>query len=127
MELIAGGKTLAEVKIQRGIFHGDARSTLLFETAWMPQNHILRKCTRRYKFEKIKTNDKSPRVQGRHPAVSKKGKRMKDSDTNNTNIQPGYKNGIWHRKMYRIYEEKSKKKNNSRNKTSFYYLKSQNA
>ena len=26
-------------------------------------------------------------------------KRIGDSDTNNNNIQPGYRNGIWHRKM----------------------------
>ena len=31
VELTAGGKTLAEVKIQRGIFQGDALLPLLFE------------------------------------------------------------------------------------------------
>ena len=45
VELTAGGKSLAETKIKRGIFQGDARSSLLFIIAMMPLNHILRKCT----------------------------------------------------------------------------------
>ena len=55
VELTAGGQSLAEVKIQRGIFQGDALSTLLFV---MQLNHILRKCTAGYKLSKSqeKTN-----------------------------------------------------------------------
>ena len=57
VELTAGGKSLAETKIQRWIFQGDALSTLLFIIAMMPRSHILRKCTDGYKlrrsFEKI--------------------------------------------------------------------------
>ena len=45
IKLTAGGKSLAETKIQRGIFQGDALSPLLFIIAMMPLNHILRKCT----------------------------------------------------------------------------------
>ena len=45
VELTAGGRRLAEAKIQREIFQGNALSPLLFITAMMPQNHILRKCT----------------------------------------------------------------------------------
>ena len=37
-ELTAGGKSLAETKIQRGIFRGDALSPLLFIIATMPLN-----------------------------------------------------------------------------------------
>ena len=44
VELTAGGKSLAEVKIQKGIFQKDALSPLLFVIAMMPLNHILRKC-----------------------------------------------------------------------------------
>ena len=47
MELITGRKSLAEVKIQRGIFQGDALSPLLFVVAM-----ILRKCTGGYKLDK---------------------------------------------------------------------------
>ena len=45
VELKAGGKGLAGVKIPRGIFQGDAQSPLLFVIAMMPPNYILRKCT----------------------------------------------------------------------------------
>ena len=40
VELTAGGKRLAEAKIQRGIFQGDALSPLLFIIAMVPLNHI---------------------------------------------------------------------------------------
>ena len=41
VEFIAGGKSLAETKIQNGIFQGDAQSPLLFITAIISLNHIL--------------------------------------------------------------------------------------
>ena len=50
VELSAGGRSLAETKIQRRIFQGDALSPLLFITAVMPLNHILRECTAGYKL-----------------------------------------------------------------------------
>ena len=49
-ELTAGGRSLAEAKIQRGIFQGDALSPLIFIIAMMPLNPILRKRTAGYKF-----------------------------------------------------------------------------
>ena len=52
VELTAGGQSLAEVKIQRGIFQKDALSPLLFVISMMPLNHILRKCTAGYKLSK---------------------------------------------------------------------------
>ena len=52
VELTAGEKSLAETKIQRGIFQGDALSLLLFIIAMMPLNHILRKCTAVYKLSR---------------------------------------------------------------------------
>ena len=48
--LAAGVKTLAEVKIQRGIFLGDVFSPLPLVIAMMPLNYILRKFTEGYKF-----------------------------------------------------------------------------
>ena len=52
VELTAGGKSLAETKIQRGIFEGDALSPLLFIVAMIPLNHILRKFTAGYKLSR---------------------------------------------------------------------------
>ena len=52
VELTAGGKILAETKIQRWIFQGDALSPLLFIIAMMPLNHTLRKCTAGYKLSR---------------------------------------------------------------------------
>ena len=52
VELTAGGRSLAEAKIQRDIFQGDTLSLLLFIIAMMPPNHILRKCTAGYKLRR---------------------------------------------------------------------------
>ena len=52
MELTAGGRSIAETKIKRGIFQGDALSSLLFIIAIMPLNHILRKCAAGYKLSR---------------------------------------------------------------------------
>ena len=49
VELTAGGRSLAEAKIERGIFQGDA---LIIIITMMPLNHILRKCTAGYKLSK---------------------------------------------------------------------------
>ena len=61
VELTVGGKSLAEVKIPRAIFQGDALSPLIFVIAMMPLKHILRKCTAGYKLiksqEKINMDD----------------------------------------------------------------------
>ena len=51
-ELTAGGKSLAAVKIQIGIFQEDTLSPLLFVITMMPLSHILRKCTESYKLHK---------------------------------------------------------------------------
>ena len=39
VELTVGGQSFAEMKIQRGIFQGDALSSLLFVITMMPQSH----------------------------------------------------------------------------------------
>ena len=64
VELAAGGRSLAEAKIQRGIFQGDTLSPLLFIIAMMPLNHILRKCTAIYKLSRSQEKNQSPNVHG---------------------------------------------------------------
>ena len=53
VELATGGRSLAEAKIQRGIFQGNALSPLLFMIAMMPLSHILRSCTAEYKLSRL--------------------------------------------------------------------------
>ena len=50
VELTAGERSLAEAKIQRDIFQGDALSPLQFIIAMMPLKYTLRKCTAGYKL-----------------------------------------------------------------------------
>ena len=47
-----------------------------------------------------------------------KCKRTRDPDTNNKNIQPEYRNGIWHWKMCLAHNEKWEKRNNWKNRTT---------
>ena len=53
VELTARGKSLAAAKVQRGIFQGDALSSLLSIIAMMTLNHILRECPAGYKLCKL--------------------------------------------------------------------------
>ena len=52
VELTLRGRSLAEAKVQRGIFQGDAQSPLLFIIAMISLNYILRKCTAGYKLSR---------------------------------------------------------------------------
>ena len=56
VQLTAGGRSIAETKIQRGIFQGDALSPLLLIITMMPLNHILRKCAAGYKLSRSQEN-----------------------------------------------------------------------
>ena len=53
VELTVGGTSLAEAKVQRGIFKGNALSLWLFIIAMMPLNHALIKCTAGYKLSSL--------------------------------------------------------------------------
>ena len=44
--------------------------------------------------------------------------RIGDPDTNNKNIQPEFRNGIWHRKVFHADNEKWEKRRNGRNWTA---------
>ena len=52
VELITGEKTLAEVKIQQGVFQADVILLLLFEIAMIPPSYTLKKHNGGYRFIK---------------------------------------------------------------------------
>ena len=52
VQLTAGERSLAEAKVQRRIFQGEAELSLILIIAMMPHNHILRKCIAEYKLSK---------------------------------------------------------------------------
>ena len=98
VELTTGGKSLAEEKIQRGIFQGNAFSSLLFIITMMPLNYILRKCTGANHFTKTQEKINYLMYMDDIKLLAKKKKiwkRIGNYDTINKNIQPGYREGIW--------------------------------
>ena len=106
---IDGGQKLAEVKIERGTFQGKLLSPLLLVIAMIPLSYMLSKFTGGYKFYKSQeminhlmdmndSKNKQKNKQTKNKTKNKKqpNKKRKNFDTNNKNIQPGYRNGIWH-------------------------------
>ena len=96
VELTTGGKTLTELKIQRGIFQGDALSPFLLVIAMMQLNHILRKHTAGYKPSKSQEKINRLLNMDGHQTFCQKRKRIGNPNTNCENIQSRYRNGIWH-------------------------------
>ena len=64
VELTAGRKSFAEVKIKGGILLGDTLSPLLFLRAIMSFNHIVRKCTGGYQFHKSQEKNRQLNIHG---------------------------------------------------------------
>ena len=83
------GKILAEVKILREIFQGDALSSLRFVIAKMPLNHMLRKCTSGCKL--TKSQEKINHLMYMND-IKLFAKNEKELETlNSENIQSGYR------------------------------------
>ena len=72
VDLTAGRKSLAEVKIKKGIFQGGELLALLFVIAMMPLNHILRK---RIHTQLITEKDQLLDVHGRQQTFCKNKKK----------------------------------------------------
>ena len=112
-------QTFVEIKIQRGIFKGDSLSSRLFVIAMMPFNYVFRKCTGTgYKLTQSQEKIKLPLNIDDIKYSQKKKKKKRTRDTNNKNIQLGYRNGIWHRKMCHVDNQKWEKKISGRNWTT---------
>ena len=118
VELIAGGKSLAETKIQRGIFQGDALSPLLFIIAMMPLNHILRKCTAGYKLSRSKEKINHLMYMDDIKLFAKNEKRTGNPNIHSQNIQSRHTDGIWQWKMRSVRHEKWQTTSNWRKRTT---------
>ena len=112
------GQSLAEVKIQRGIFQVDVLSSLLFVRAMMPLNHILRKCTAGYKLSKSQEKINQLMYMDDIKLFYQKLKRIGNSNTRTQNIQSGHRDGIWHRKMRHANIENWETTHNGRSRTT---------
>ena len=117
VELTAGGRSLAEAKIQKGIFQGDALSPLLFVIAMMPLNHILRKCTAGYKLNKSQENV-NHLIYMDGIKLFAKNEKEQGTQSRSQNILSGHRNEIWHRKMCNACNEKRLTTYNWRNGTT---------
>ena len=106
VELTAGGKSLVETKIQRGIIQGDALSPLLTIIAMMQLNHILRKYTTGYKLSRSQEKINHLIYVDDIKLFAKKWKRPGNPYTHSKNIQSRRRDGIWHWKMCSACHEK---------------------
>ena len=64
----------------------------------MPQNHILRKCTSRYKLYKLKEKFNHLIYMDDIKLFAKNEKELETPNTGSEDIQWRYRDGIWHRK-----------------------------
>ena len=81
VELTAGRRNVAEIKIQRGIFQGDALSPLQFIIGMTPENHIIRKRTARYKLSRSQEKINHLMYMDDIKLFAKKWKRTRHSHT----------------------------------------------
>ena len=75
----------------------------------MPLNHVLKKCTARYKLRKI-----NPLIK----LFAKNKKRTGNSNTHSENIQSRHGNGIWHQTMFHANNKKRQTTADGRNGTA---------
>ena len=106
-ELTEGGQSLAKLKIQRGIFQGDALSPLLFVIAMLPLKHTLRICTAGQTLSKEQEKINHLMYMDDIIPFAKNQKRIVNpNNTNCENIQSRYRDAIWQRKMHNSNYEK---------------------
>ena len=86
VKLTAGGKGLAEVKIERVIFQEDALSPLCFVIATMPLNPILRKYIGIYKIHKSQEKIKHLNDMDVIKLFAKNEKRIRNPNINSEDI-----------------------------------------
>ena len=117
VELTAGGRSLAEIKIQRGISQGDVLSPLLFKIATIPLNHILRKCKAGYWLSKLQEQINHLMYMNGIKLFAKNEKYL-ETLSQAVRIQSGHRNGIWHWNMCHVSHEKWQTTSDWRNGTT---------
>ena len=110
VELTAGGRSLDETKIQRGIFQGDALSPLLFIIAMMPLHLILRKYTAGYKLSRSQEKINHLLHMNDIKLFAKNEKELETLIHAVRNIQSGYRNGIRHKKCAMLVMKSGKQR-----------------
>ena len=119
VELTVGGKSLTEVKYQRGIFQEDAASPLLFVIVVMPLNYILEEWIGGYKLHKLQKKMNRQMYTDDIKLFDKNFKKsIRNPYTGNEDMLWQYKNGIWQRKMWHADYEKRETTHDSRNRTT---------
>ena len=78
-------------------------------------NNCCKEMHRWIQIHKITEKVKLLYVRGWHETVCQNGKINRNFDTNNKNIHPGYRNGIWHWKTHHATKE-NWKRDNGRNR-----------
>ena len=84
----------------------------------MPLNHILRKYTGGCKLTKSQEKINHQKYMDDIKLFAKNETRIGNLNTGSENIRLGYRDGIWHRKMCHANNEKPKKANKGKNRTT---------
>ena len=105
VELTTGGKSFEKIKIQCGISQGDALSLLLFMITMMSLNHIIRKCTSRYKLSKSQEKINHLMYMDYNKLLDINEKELETLIQTVRIYCQDIKNRIWNRKMRRASNE----------------------
>ena len=89
-----------------------------FVKVMMPLNHKLRKFTKNYKFNKSLGKKINHLMYMDDIELFAKNENELETLIQNKNTQSGYRNGIWYRKICHDNNEKRKKINTGRNRTT---------
>ena len=117
MQLKAGDKSLAEVKIWRGIYQEDAHSLLLFVIAMMPLNPVIRKCIRGYKLTKLQENINHLMQMDEIKLFLENRNVIGNPKRGSENKQSGYRDGFRHSKIRLANNNKWETTHDGKNRT----------
>ena len=106
--MTAGVRSLAETKIQRGIFPGDVLSPLQVIITMMPLYHTLRKCTVGYKLSSSQERFNHLMYMD-DIQLSTKNEKELENLIHAVRILSGHRNGIWYKKCAMLVMKSGKR------------------